>query len=565
MNIQLLYADNSTGRLLADGLRDSGLRVYADQTTFMGDEYLEINVLNQQGKTRILNHRPAMKLTMNQTRAFELLQANKVYCLDPEEDNVNRAYKILVFDLDIISICVEVIGKGTKPKYIKENENMKAAQIARRVSTILGLDMVMVEIALTSKRKWKIAGLELSPELRPKDIEQVVNKLKVMYMQGDTEVKMGADPEFMLVNSRSGRMVAASEYFPREGMVGCDAIRIPNRQQRPIAEIRPRPDLEPQHLVVNIREALRNASRLAPAPNVKWVAGSQPFPGYSIGGHIHFSNIKLNAALLRALDNYLGIPVFLIEDQLTAVRRRKRYGKLSDYRTKNHGGFEYRTPGSWLVSKEIATAVLCLAKVVVSCYTELNSNYLNNVQAYQAFYRGDQDYFRRIFPHLWAEIEATELARKYAQEMSILPWMIENHVAWDEKKDLRKSWKIIDKSKKKPEQFIEAGQGEVSSVDTYLEPNVCDDGFPEPVVNPDQSRPRRRRSAPQILGTRNLRSTRSPRSTSPSSADNRIRLFSREYENDNPDFARVIGPEHIRRVSTHFEMVSAYQGATAGY
>lgn len=565
MNIQLLYADNSTGRLLTERLRESGLRVNAERTTFMGDGYLEINVLNQQSKTRILNHRPAMKLAMDLPLAFELLKANKVLCLEPEEDNINRVYKILVCDLDILSICVETIGKGAKPKYIKENENMKAAQIARKVSIILGLDLVMVEIVLTSRRKWKIAGMELSPELRAKDIERVVTRLESMYAQGEKEVKLGADPEFMLVNSRSGRMVAASEYFPKEGMVGCDAIRIPNRQQRPIAEIRPRPDLDPQHLVVNIRDALRNASRLAPAPNVKWVAGSQPFPGYSIGGHIHFSNIKLNAALLRALDNYLGIPVFLIEDQVTAVKRRKRYGKLSDYRTKNHGGFEYRTPGSWLVSKEIATAVLCLAKVVVSRYTELNRNFLNNAQAHQAFYRGDQDYFRRIFPKIWAEIEATDLAQKYAQEISVLPYMIENHVAWDEKKDLRKAWKIIDKSKKKPGQFTEAEQGEASFTDTYLEQDFPSDALLEPVVNPNHNRPRRRQPSPLMPRTSTPRSARSPRSISSAPVADRIRILHRDLEADNPDFARVIGPEHIRRASTHFELVSAYQGAIAGY
>lgn len=328
---------------------------------------------------------------------------------------------------------------------------MKAAQLARKVSILLGLDMVMVEVVLTNRRKWKIAGLETSPELRSKDVDRVVKKLQAICLMNHKEVKLGADPEFMLVNRKSGRMVAASDYFPRDGIVGCDAIRIPNRQQRPIAEIRPRPNSEPQHLVLNIREALGYANRMVASANVKWVAGSQPFPGYSIGGHIHFSNIKLNAAILRALDNYLGIPVFMIENQATAVKRRKRYGKLSDYRNKSHGGFEYRTPGSWLVSREIATAVLCLAKVVISHYPELNHNYLNNPQAQQAFYRGDQDHFRKVFPMIWAEIEATDLGRKYIEEISILKWMVDNQASWDEKRDLRKTWKLGGKTKKNQE------------------------------------------------------------------------------------------------------------------
>lgn len=563
MNIQFMYAANETAKQLMEHLNQPEVDITAAETTFLGLDYFDITIVNGSKRIRMLNPPQAMTLAMDKEKAFAVLQANKIQCLNSEEDSINRTYQILVCDLAILSIRVETLGKAAKVKYIKENESMKVAQLARRASILLGLDMLMVEVVLTGKRKWKIAGFDLSPQLRVKDVERLAKKLEKIISQDEREVKLGADPEFMMVNSRSGKMVAASEFFPKDGMVGCDAIRLPNRQQRPIAEIRPRPDRDPQHLIVNIRDALRNANRLAPYPNVKWVAGSQPFPGYSIGGHIHFSNITLNAGLLRALDNYLGIPVFLIEDQTTAVKRRRRYGRLSEYRTKSHGGFEYRTPGSWLVSKEIATAVLCLAKIVVSRYAQLQGNYLNNAEAQQAFYKGDQEYFRALFSKIWADIEALDLALQYAADISIIPWMIENRISWDEKKDLRRTWKIT-APKKKEEQFIAADDLAASIAETYGERNDSGHANNESDLSQTGNRPRGRQSSTNTpLAARNPRTFYNPRSTHSNSSFspdlNRYRPLHRDIQINNPDFARVIRPQHIRRALTSFELLPHIQ------
>lgn len=40
-----------------------------------------------------------------------------------------------------------------------------------------------------------------------------------------------------------------------------------------------------------------------------------PQPGFPLGGHLHFSGVALNGALLRALDNYLALPLALLEDK----------------------------------------------------------------------------------------------------------------------------------------------------------------------------------------------------------------------------------------------------------
>ncbi|WP_054698103.1 putative amidoligase domain-containing protein [Syntrophomonas palmitatica] len=201
-------------------------------------------------------------------------------------------------------------------------------------------------------------------------------------------------------------------------------------------------------LTENIKLALDRAYRLAPYRNLKWLAGSQPFAGYSIGGHIHFSNIKLDAALMRALDNYVAVPVFLLEDPRTAVRRRKRYGLLSEYRIKSYGGFEYRTPGSWLVSREITAAVLCLAKIVVTNYPYLDKNFINDAIAQQAFYQGNHEYFKPLFPEIWSDVQKTSMYDEYSEVLNAIPRMIASGEYWDEKHDIRKVWKISSGGKK---------------------------------------------------------------------------------------------------------------------
>jgi hypothetical protein len=186
---------------------------------------------------------------------------------------------------------------------------------------------------------------------------------------------------------------------------------------------------------------------LIPYKNIKWLAGSRPFSGYSIGGHIHFSNIELNNHLLRALDSYLGFPLFLIENQTTAVKRRSRYGFLADIRTKDHGGFEYRTPASWLISPDITGAVLCLAKIVASNYLQLTKNCFITVDAQKAFYEGNQEYLRSQFDDIWSDIIKLDMYEAYKDELQIILEMIDDGNIWDEKEDIRKAWGLNIKSK----------------------------------------------------------------------------------------------------------------------
>ncbi len=452
MNLNINCFPNEMGEMLLTRFKNE-YGATEKRIFIKGNECLKIELLEKGGKLRrVLNHPQAIENCLDEEALSSILASNKIPYGNKNEETLIRNYELFVFDLKTISIKVKSETKS-KPqvKYIKENDNNRSVEIARKVIYLLGLDFGVVHLALTARRRFKVMSVDPTPIVREKDFNLFYKRLLALYEVGNellsAEVKLGADPEFMILNSKSGRLISASEFFPRDGTVGCDNIRIPNRQQRPVAEIRPSPETSPLKLMDNIKRALNNANRIVSYRNVKWVAGSQPVSGYSIGGHIHFSNLKLNYAILRALDNYLGITIFLLEVPNTAAKRRRKYGFLADYRTKEYGGFEYRTPGSWLVSQKIATAVICLAKIVSSRYLYLDKNYLNNADAQKAFYNGDQDFFRPAFYELWRAIEKTDMYQKYAEELQVIPYMVENTLNWDEKNDLRKNWRLVNAKK----------------------------------------------------------------------------------------------------------------------
>jgi len=445
MNLTLLYQDNETAVQLLQSFHKEWTSIEHTPRIIQGKNFITININDHQSDyRRSINSSRAIRNCMDFFTYQQILNFNGMAVEISEDELVNRIYEVVVCNLNIVSIKVTTANKKSSPKYVKEVENKKISELARRAMHVIGLDIGMVNIVFTGKRKYKVVSIEPSPILRARDLNYIVQQLKDIYSLNtiQAKIRLGADPEFMLINSRNGKLISASEFFPRDGVVGCDSIRIPNRQQRPIAEVRPNPELSPIELASNIKQALNSASKLVPYRNVKWIAGSQPVSSYYIGGHIHFSNVRMDGILLRALDNYLGLPIFLIENPYSASRRRKKYGYLGDYRVKDHGGFEYRTPGSWLVSQKIAIAVLCLAHIVSRHYTELSENYLNNAEAQRAFYEGNQQFFKTAFFLLWSRLEETKTFQEYKAEVQIIRDMVMEGVYWDEKSDLRKSWKI---------------------------------------------------------------------------------------------------------------------------
>jgi hypothetical protein len=447
MNIKVYYLAGETDTKFKSYLEEKHQNATFYKSKIADQDFSVYSLLDQNSKfTRILNTREAIEISYNREAWTEILNYNSIKSHLEKSESYIKAYDVLIFDLHCISILSRSMKSSDKSQYVKESQNLKIVSIAKSCMHLLGLDLGVVTIGINTRRQYKVMNINPSPKLREKDISNLASKIINMMNRDERisqiDIKIGADPEFMIFNSKNGKLISASQFFPREGIVGCDNIRIPNRQQRPIAELRPKPDYSPLELTNNIRSALRYANRLANYRYIKWLAGSQPMRGYSIGGHIHFSNIRLNGSLLRALDNFIGLIVFMIENPNTAVKRRKKYGALGDYRIKDHGGFEYRTPGSWLVSQKITTAVLCLAKIVISRYPLLPYNYLNNPEAQQAFYNGQQDYFRSIFTKLWQHIVDLDIYSEYRDELQILPEMIEKEIIWDENSDFRKSWRL---------------------------------------------------------------------------------------------------------------------------
>lgn len=447
MNLKIFYEVNKTGSAIIEELTQSYPQTVYKEIGIGKSQFYNITVnVDDNSPTRILNSKDALTNCLTEDYIGSIMQVNGIPFLKDQE-KVNRVYRVMIADLKIISIKINLNTKTKEPtKKVRERFYPKVAEMARRAIHVLGLDFAQITLVLTSRRVLKVARVNPSPELSKGDFKGLIDcfdlNLKEKTGSDRSEVKLGADPEFMMINRRNGRIVFASNFFPREGHVGCDSIRVPNRYQRPVAEIRPSPSTCPVSLANNIRQSLLAANRMAPYRNIKWVAGSLPAGDYSIGGHVHFSNIRLNGGLLRALDNFLGIPIFLLEQPSTAVRRRKKYGFLGDYRLKNHGGFEYRTPSSWLVSHKISRAVLCLAKIVAARYLLLQTNYLNSVEAQKSFYAGNQDYFRDIFGDLWKQLSKIDLFDMYSEHLEVIKDMVDNGLSWDEKNDFRRNWEI---------------------------------------------------------------------------------------------------------------------------
>ncbi|OBZ18216.1 hypothetical protein A8L34_01105 [Bacillus sp. FJAT-27264] len=269
---------------------------------------------------------------------------------------------------------------------------------------------------------------------------------------GHPGLLMGMDPEFLLLRVETGRVVPASRYLPMAGVAGCDAGPPGTRGAFPVAELRPKPRGEPRALLAQLMSAAATADRLIADRTLAWRAGGMPLAGWALGGHLHFSGVTLTAPLLRALDNYLALPITLLEDA-RASSRRPRYGVLGDFRYQPHGGFEYRTLPSFLVSPVIAKGVVHLAHLIVSHYEDLLLRPLDREDLHAAYYSGDRGPLRAAFAPLAAQIRALGGYEKAASYIEPLLHYISAGRTWDESRDIRRLWRVG-----KPGESIPAGQ-----------------------------------------------------------------------------------------------------------
>ncbi|WP_068775581.1 hypothetical protein [Paenibacillus sp. FJAT-26967] len=318
----------------------------------------------------------------------------------------------------------------------------------------LGLDYGLVHVAIEPSGRTVVLRVHPVPALDAKlaalyarAIERYAASLAEELARTEPAV-LGSDPEFLLV-SPGGKVVSASKYLGREGQAGCDAIVLSgHRVIMPLAELRPQPSSDPAQLAANLRAAMITAARQIGNASLAWVSGGMPLPGFPLGGHVHFSRCWLNTHLLRALDNYLALPLMLIEGESTA-RRRPRYGLLGDYRRqRSHGGFEYRTLPSWLVSPQITLGVFALARLIADGYEELRQRPLDDIALQRAYYQGEKKLLAEAVEGLWPDLEKAALFREFARYIKPLQKQIWQMEGWRELEDFRPAWKIRPVSRK---------------------------------------------------------------------------------------------------------------------
>jgi hypothetical protein len=344
-------------------------------------------------------------------------------------------------------------SKRSKPVYArvslqeKSREVRKVSSLAIRALYALGWDYGAVKVVVLPRQKLAVADISPSPSVN-EEVGGAFSRAVYRYIKGLPRlaisldhILMGADPEFVMRRS-DGQLVMASQYFPRFGQVGCDAIWWGrDRSVKPLVELRPKPSTDPRQLVIRMYQGMLYASKKVNDPDVRWLSGSLPHPNYPLGGHIHFSGIPLNFQLLRALDNYLALPLVLLEDS-KGIKRRPRYGFLGDFRTQFHGGFEYRTLPSWLVSPTVTKGVLTAAKVIASSYPYLPKDYLKDFSMQKAYYHGDKTEIKKVLESLWNDLRNRKEYQQYQEYLDNYYQMLTSGSAWDESRDIRVAWKM---------------------------------------------------------------------------------------------------------------------------
>jgi hypothetical protein len=329
----------------------------------------------------------------------------------------------------------------------RDREAKKVQVLAIRALYALGLDYGIVKCGVgTGKKIWVLQVLP-SPK-GSRELESLFMKAILQYrkqLQGAKiplqKIVLGADPEFVM-QSPTGNLLMASQYFPLKGKMGCDAISSEqNVAYKPLVEIRPDPDEDPRMLVARIYHMLwQEAEKMSDLP-AKWLAGAMPYPGFPLGGHIHFSGIQPNFKMLRMLDNYLALPLVMAED-VNGKGRRPKYGFLGDFRYQDYGGFEYRTLPSWLVSPTLTKGVFALAKVIVANYQTLQYDPLASLTIQEAYYEGDKVALQSWIQKLWDDLQSCEDYRMYHKDLHAFYRYLTSGICWNETRDFRIPWRL---------------------------------------------------------------------------------------------------------------------------
>ncbi|WP_054024621.1 putative amidoligase domain-containing protein [Bacillus sp. FJAT-28004] len=322
----------------------------------------------------------------------------------------------------------------------------RVARIAVAALYALGLDIGEAEVWLGGDGRTAVH--DAWPKLRDTRLEAAsLRRFAAWHAAAragtvDRQLLIGADPEFVLVTP-AGKIASASRFFGAGvgGAAGADALLVGRRLLYPVAELRPEPADSPAALAANVRRLLLRAADRISDPALRWAAGAMPVPGLALGGHIHLSGTPLTSRLLRLLDSYAAFPLALVEDPAGRARR-PRYGTLGDFRLQPHGGFEYRTLPSWLVSPAAAKASFALA--LICAREELNLSYIPALDEHfvEAYYSGDRAELVDCLDGLASALSATASYSALASYIEPLFDAARKGTTWNESSDIRVKWRL---------------------------------------------------------------------------------------------------------------------------
>lgn len=371
-----------------------------------------------------------------------------------------RMFAVTAFHLQALTAVPVQTGRGLPGG---EAEPDRASTVWKRLERTavralyaLGLDFGEVVIAAGEEGSFTVEGISAVPEIGvSRAVPAVAAAMSAILSEfeanheGRRELLLGMDPEFLLVNDTTGKVVPASRFLSHKGLAGCDVLRYRGQRMFPLAELRPMPGGEPREVLRHLLLAFRAAREAIPPGGIQWQAGGMPLPGFPLGGHLHFSGIPLTGELLRTLDNYLALPVALLEDR-KSFRRRPGYGFLGDFRRKEHGGFEYRTLPSFLISPVVTKGVIALARLICENAPRLTGRPLQEDEQFHAFYSGERERLRRAWPKLAGNLALLPGYSGYGKYLGPFIEAIDKGRTWDESADIRRSWRIPVDSGKNP-------------------------------------------------------------------------------------------------------------------
>lgn len=383
---------------------------------------------------------------------LDITEEYLVHVMDLKVFYIEEKYLESGSNLDEPVIRSKAFGWGLKETDladIKSEEQKTMCDLACKAVYALGLDFGVVNIGKSLEGKYYVLDVDACPkdmssmcmEAYRFQFHALLNKYDSLVYSED-DITIGADPECIIKDRDTGWLIFASDFVRKEGYIGFDNRSIESgREYYPLLEIRPDYSRNPVKVFESISSILNDLSKYIHYKNIGFYAGSMPIFNYWVGGHIHFGT-KPNSKLIKALDNYLALPLMMIEKAYTARRRKIRYGELGNYRPKPHGGFEYCTLSSWLVGPEITLGVLCLAKVIAHEYLNLDKEFLRSYSDIRAYYSVNKKYFADAVQEIVKSISNTCTYKDYSCCIKPLLKKVLSSQEWDEDGPINDAWEM---------------------------------------------------------------------------------------------------------------------------